>query len=140
MSAQLNPTIANAPTTAAGAQVVEKFADHAAAKTDNMIESTRQATNSALDSMQSGVETLRTAAPTALTRAAAQVEELTRRSMERAHDASIQVREQAQAAGDKTVGYVRAEPVKSMLMAAAAGAAAAALIGWLASSRRAPRA
>lgn len=113
------------------AAAVENMADQAVAKTDDAIQSTRKATNDALDSLQNGVH----AAPTALSRAASQVEELTRRSLERARDAGHQVKDQVARAGDRSVDYIRDEPVKSVLIAAATGAALAALIGWLARSR-----
>ena len=51
------------------------------------------------------------------------------------HDASRQLRRQAQHASDSTVDYIRGEPVKAVLIAAAAGAAATVLIGLLGRSR-----
>jgi ElaB/YqjD/DUF883 family membrane-anchored ribosome-binding protein len=99
------------------------------------IESTRELVNNGLDTLESGIDKLREAAPTMLSRAAAQVEDLTRRSMERARETSAQVKDQVAKAGDRSVDYIRDEPVKSVLMAAAAGAAMVALIGWLSRSR-----
>lgn len=90
--------------------------------------------NQALDSVQAGVDDLRKTAPAALSRAAAQVEELTRRSLDRARETGAQVKEQVARVGDRSVDYIRDEPVKSVLIAAAAGAAAAVLIGMLARS------
>lgn len=120
---------------------VENFADQAAARADDAIQSTKTVANQALDSLQSSVNDLRHSGPTALTRAAAQVEELTRRSLERAREATHQVKDQVAHVGDKSVSYIRDEPVKSVLIAAAAGAAMAMLIGWMANSRssRGPR-
>jgi ElaB/YqjD/DUF883 family membrane-anchored ribosome-binding protein len=51
-------------------------------------------------------------------------------------DASHQVRERALRVSDNTVGYVRDEPVKSMLIAAAAGAVMMAVLGFLRRSGR----
>jgi ElaB/YqjD/DUF883 family membrane-anchored ribosome-binding protein len=45
------------------------------------------------------------------------------------------VRDSAQHASDSTVGYIREEPVKAMLIAAAAGAALMALAGLMARPR-----
>ena len=115
----------------AAGQGIESLAQRA----DSAIESTRSAANGALDSLQSGVSTLRDTAPSALARAAAQVDDLTRRGIEGARAASSQVRHQLAAVNDRTCGYVRDEPMKSVLIAAATGAAAAALIGWLVRSR-----
>jgi ElaB/YqjD/DUF883 family membrane-anchored ribosome-binding protein len=74
-------------------------------------------------------------AAAALSRAATQVEEMTKRSLERAKEASHVVRERVGRAGDMTVGYIREEPMKSLLVAAAVGAVVAGLIGWFTRSR-----
>lgn len=44
---------------------------------------------------------------------------------------SQQVMDHAHHASDSTVTYIRDEPVKSMLIAAAAGAALMAVVGWM---------
>ncbi len=119
----------------AASDAVEDFADNAVAKAEGAIDSTRRAVNNGLDSLQSGVGDLRDATPSAISRAAAQVEELTRRSLERCRDAGSQVKDQVVRAGDRSVGYIRDEPVKSVVIAAATGAAVAVLIGWLTRSR-----
>lgn len=46
------------------------------------------------------------------------------------------IRDQVHKASDSTVSYIRAEPVKAVLIAAASGAALATLIGLLSRSRR----
>ncbi len=119
----------------AATEAVEDFADNAAAKAEGAIDSTRRAVNDGLDTLQSSMTEMRDAAPTVLSRAAAQVEELTRRSLERARDAGGQVKEQVVRASDRSVGYIRDEPVKSVLIAAATGAAVAILVSWLSRSR-----
>lgn len=50
-----------------------------------------------------------------------------RHGMDAVRETSNQVREGAQHASDRTVSYIREEPVKSMLIAAATGAALMAL-------------
>lgn len=117
------------------ADKLDHFANQATAKADEALGATRRAANSALDKLQDGVNELRADAPGALGRVAAQVDELTRRGIERARLASVDVRHRAERTGDRTVGYIKEQPVKSMLMAAATGAAVAALIGLLARSR-----
>lgn len=112
-------------------QVAEQLAD----KAHSAVSATRQRANSALDGVAEGVDNLRDIAPSAFNRAAAQMESLTRRGMDRARDTSQVVRDQAQRAGDRAVGYIQDEPVKSVLMAVAAGAAVAMLASWLARSR-----
>jgi ElaB/YqjD/DUF883 family membrane-anchored ribosome-binding protein len=69
--------------------------------------------------------------PGAVSRAAAQVDELAHKSIERARAASAQVREQMHVAGDRTVNYIRDEPVKAVLIAAATGAVVAMLMSWM---------
>jgi len=117
-------------------KTLDHIADQAAAKADRALSATKRAANGALDSLQHGVDALQDQAPGALSRAAAQVDELTQRGVERARQAAADVRLQAERAGDRTVGYIRDEPVKSMLIAAAAGAAITALIAALSRGRK----
>ena len=111
------------------------LADQAASKADMALKSSRRVANDALDSLESSVDTLCESVPAAFTRAAAQVEEITRRGLDRAKEASLGVRNQMHLAGDRTVGYIKDEPVKSVLIAAATGAAVALLVGWAMRSR-----
>ena len=111
------------------------LADQAASKADLALKSTRRVANDALDSMESGVDSLRETVPAAFSRAAAQVEEITRRGLDRAKEASMGMRDQVYRAGDRTVGHIKDEPVKSVLIAAATGAAVALLVGWAMRSR-----
>ncbi|NRF68146.1 hypothetical protein HLB44_14225 [Aquincola sp. S2] len=116
--------------TALSTGTMDELASGAAKGADEAIGSTRRVANEALDSLQSNVDRLRESVPNAFKTAAAQVEELTRRGMDRAREASVGVRDRAHQAGDKTVGYIKDEPVKSVLIAAATGAAVALLVGW----------
>ena len=126
-------------TSTPAATAVDHLAESAAHKAGDTIQAAKQMANDALDSLQSGVDGLRQAAPSALGRAAAQVDALTQRGIERARETTQQLREQAARAGDKTTSYIRDEPMKSVLVAAAAGAVIAALVSWLAHSRSTPR-
>ena len=105
------------------------------ASVEHAAEAVKQGTHAALDKLQNGVDTVSDAAPAMLSRAAARMEELSRRTLERARQAGTQVKDQAHRAGDVTVSYIKDEPVKAVLIAAAAGALAAGLLGWLARSR-----
>jgi ElaB/YqjD/DUF883 family membrane-anchored ribosome-binding protein len=60
------------------------------------------------------------------------------RSVAAVRNSSQQLLDRAQQASDSTVAYIKDEPVKSMLIAAAAGAALAALVSLL--TRPHPRA
>lgn len=98
------------------------------AKTETILE----LADLAADATREGLRELSETVPSALTRAAAQAEDLARRGIARARDAGAQVREQLHSAGDKTTAYIRDEPVKAVLIAAAAGAATALLASWVA--------
>ena len=69
-------------------------------------------------------------------RAAEQVQDLTRRGVERARAAAAQLRDQALRASDTTRSYIQDEPLKAVLIAAAAGAAVALLAHALTGRRR----
>ena len=56
---------------------------------------------------------------------------LSQRGLDALRDGSRQLRESAQRAGERTVGYIQDEPVKAVLVAAATGAALMALIGLM---------
>lgn len=126
----------NTKTATPAEATIDQAAEQAAGKATGMIQSTKRAANGALDSLQSGVDGLRHGVPEAFGNAAHQVEDIARRGIERARQASTQVRDKVHDASERTVTYIKEEPVKSVLIAAAAGAAMAALIGWVARSRR----
>ena len=64
-----------------------------------------------------------------------QAEAAARRGIEAVRDTSQQLRERAQQAPDMTVAYVKDEPIKAMLIAAATGALLMGLISLLSRSR-----
>jgi ElaB/YqjD/DUF883 family membrane-anchored ribosome-binding protein len=86
-------------------------------------------------SVQHQVEQALSDAPNLIGTALKDAEALARNGIERARQASVQARDSVNRAGERTVGYIQDEPVKSVLIAAAVGAASAALITWLARSR-----
>ena len=110
---------------------VEHLTDRAANKADDAVDSSKRAAQAALNSVQDGVDQLREAIPSAFTRAAAQVESITRQGIDRARQASADMRSQVNLAGDRTVQYIKEEPVKSVLVAAVAGAALVGLLSLL---------
>ena len=97
----------NAQTTTAA---VDNLAERAATKAAAAIDSTKNVTNRALDSLQGGVDSARQTVPEAFGRAAAQVEELTRRGLDRARSVSSGVKDQVSRAGDQTTPYARTPP------------------------------
>lgn len=112
------------------------YAERAAERAERMVDNGRRSAHNALDALHQGVDDLGNTVPNALHRAAGQVDELTRRSIEQARATARQVRDQMHLAGDRTVTYIKDEPVKSMLIAAAAGAVFAAVATMLTRSRR----
>lgn len=114
---------------------IDALADRAGQRADDALSATRRAANGAIDKLQDNVDHLRHDAQGALGRAAAQVDDLTRRGIERARQVSTDLRLQAERGSERTVSYIKDQPVKSVLIAAATGAALAALIGLLARSR-----
>jgi ElaB/YqjD/DUF883 family membrane-anchored ribosome-binding protein len=117
-------------------QLASDLAERTAATADDALLATRRAAGEVAHQVETGIDSLRAKVPQALSSATAQAEDLARRGIERARQASTAVREQAVRMSDQTVGYIKDEPVKSVLIAAAAGAALMALLGLLNESRR----
>jgi ElaB/YqjD/DUF883 family membrane-anchored ribosome-binding protein len=105
--------------------------DHAATSADLAIKSTQRATTDALDALANSVKDLRNQVAPLLSRGSEQIGALTQRSVNAVRDGTQHARDTALRASDSTVGYIRDEPVKAMLIAAATGAALMALVGLL---------
>ena len=118
---------------------IDQFADRATSKADDALAATRRATTHTLDRLQDSVDDLRRDTPGALSRVAAQVDEMTRRGIERARSASVDMRHMVERTGDRTVGYIKDQPLKSVLIAAATGAVVAGLISLFSRDRNDPR-
>ncbi|HEX3139724.1 MAG TPA: hypothetical protein VHQ87_06700 [Rhizobacter sp.] len=112
------------------------IADHAAEKADAAIRATQRATNNALDGLSATVQDTRTHISPMLNRASEQAAALAQRGIDAVRTSSQQVREKAVQASDVTAGYIRNDPIKAVLIAAATGAALMALVGLLSRSRR----
>ena len=78
---------------------------------------------------------MRDMAVPALNRTGEQIGALAQRGVDAVRGGSQQLRDSAQRASDTTVGYIKDEPVKAVLIAAATGAALMALIGLMTRSR-----
>ena len=99
------------------------LADQAAQSADSAIKSTQRVANEALDSLAGSVQDIRQQAAPLLNRATEQASVLAQRGMDAVRDGSQQLRDKALKASDGTVNYIKDEPVKAMLIAAATGAA-----------------
>lgn len=125
---QVNPS--NTP------DLATDLAERAGQTADDVLLAARRTTGDVADEVESGIDSLRQKIPQAISSATAQVEDLARRGVERARNAGAAVREQAVHAGDQTVAYIKDEPVRSVLIAAAVGAVATVLLTWMTHSRR----
>lgn len=89
----------------------------------------------ALGGVAAVAQDLRDQAAPLLARATEQAGVLAQRGVDSVRDTSQRLRERAQRASDSTLDYIRAEPVKATLIAAATGAALMALVALLSRSR-----
>jgi ElaB/YqjD/DUF883 family membrane-anchored ribosome-binding protein len=89
------------------------------------------AVDRAIDKMADTAATV----PHAVERAAERAGEMARQGSQKLHDGTQQVKAQFNQVTDSAIAYVKDEPVRSMLIAAAAGAALMALASLLGRSR-----
>ena len=111
------------------------LAEHVAATADSAIKSTQGLTNKAFDGLAQSVQDLKQHASPFLNRTAAQVNHLEEQGAEIAHARAQQLRAQAVHASDTALNYVKTEPVRSVLIAAATGAALMALLSLFSRAR-----
>lgn len=107
------------------------LADQAAQTADNAIKTTQRVANDALDGLASTVQDIRQNATPVLNRVGEQAGAMAQRSVDAIRDGSEQLRERALRASDTTVSYIKDEPVKAVLIAAATGAALMALVSLM---------
>src|SRR6195952_605902 len=113
----------------------QDMADNAAGSAQGAIRSTQRAADQALDRVSDKVEEARSQAAPLLNKVTSQAEAPARRGMEAVRDTSQQLRERALQASDMTVSYVKDEPIKAMLIAAATGALLMGIISLISRSR-----
>lgn len=116
-------------------QETSKFADKMASSAEHAIQATQHATNGALDSLSGSVQGLRNQAGPLLANVSEQASALLNTGRDAVRNASHQVTDAALHARDGAVSYVREEPVKALLIAAATGAALMALVNMMNHSR-----
>lgn len=109
--------------------------DHAAQSADHAIKSTQRFANDAFDGLSGSVKDIRDQAAPMLNRATEQASALAHRGADAVRESSRQLRDKALHASDATVNYIKEEPVKSILVAAATGAALMALVSMMSRSR-----
>jgi ElaB/YqjD/DUF883 family membrane-anchored ribosome-binding protein len=113
----------------------QDIADSAAHTAHSAIRSTQKAADDALDSLSTKVDEARDQAAPLLSRVSTQAEAAARRGIEAVRDTSQQLRERALRVSDSAVGYVKDEPIKAMLIAAATGALLMGIVALMSRSR-----
>jgi ElaB/YqjD/DUF883 family membrane-anchored ribosome-binding protein len=129
-------TMGNNTGTKSAQQQAQDVGDSAANTAQGAIRSTQRATDHAFDRLSGAVEDARSKAAPMLNKVTSQAEAAARRGMEAVRDTSQQLRDRAVQASDMTVAYVKDEPIKAMLIAAATGAILMGLISMLAGRSR----
>jgi ElaB/YqjD/DUF883 family membrane-anchored ribosome-binding protein len=110
-------------------------ADQAAGKADQAIRSTQRMANDALEGLSDSVNSAGQRVSPLINRATEQASALAQRSMDAVRQTSQQLRDKAMLASDTTASYIRNDPIKSVLIAAATGAALMALVSLVSRSR-----
>lgn len=109
--------------------------EQASRSADQAIRATQRAATGAVDSAADSLQDLRHQTVPKLERASEQVSAMAHRGIDRAREISHQLRIGARHASDSTINYVKEEPVKAVLIAAATGAVLLALVSLVTRSR-----
>lgn len=117
------------------ADTAADVADQAAGRADQAIKSTQRVANDALNSLSDSVHSASSRIAPAINRATEQASALAQRSLDAVRNGSQQIKDKAAYASDATTSYIRNDPIKSVLIAAATGAALMALVSLLSRSR-----
>ena len=110
------------------ADKTESLVDSGTQTAEQVIRSTQRSAGETLNQLANTVESVRAQAGPAINRIANDADQMRQRSADALREASFQLRESALRATDKSVAFIRDEPVKSVLIAAAIGAASMALM------------
>jgi ElaB/YqjD/DUF883 family membrane-anchored ribosome-binding protein len=97
--------------------------EQASQSADAAIAATQRVVNQAVEGLAGSAHDLNHRSAPLFERAGDQAAALAQRGLETVRDGSRRVREQALHSSERTLDYIRAEPVKAVLIAAAAGAA-----------------
>ena len=112
-----------------------ELTEQAAKNADTAIRSTQRLANQSLENLAEKVQDLRDQTIPLLNRVASEAEALARRGLDSVRETSAHLRDRASKVSDNTVGYIKDEPMKSMLIAAATGAALMALVSLVTRNR-----
>ena len=114
----------------------DPLVSQAAATADAAIRSTEKLTHIALNGLTESANGLRNGIGPMIHRAADQVSSLAHRGADAVRQRSHQLSDDAEVATVRTRDYIRDEPVKSVLIAAATGAALMGLLSLISHTRR----
>lgn len=98
------------------------LSDRAAEAADHAIKAGQRVANDALDGLSGTVQDMRHQAAPLLNRVSEQAASMTEHGVHAIRDSAEHLRERAVRASDSTLNYVKHEPVKAVLIAAATGA------------------
>jgi ElaB/YqjD/DUF883 family membrane-anchored ribosome-binding protein len=118
------------------AEQADRLADHATQVADHAVKSTQRVATEALNGLADAAKDIRHEAAPLLNDAAGQVSALTQRGLDAVRSSARQLRDQAELASDSAVSYIKDEPVKAVLIAAATGAALMAMVSLISRSIR----
>jgi ElaB/YqjD/DUF883 family membrane-anchored ribosome-binding protein len=105
--------------------------DAATRSIDQALSATRQAANGALDGLGDAAHQLRDDTVPVIDRFSDQAQALARQGLDTVREQSLHLQARARRTSDDTLHYIRDEPVKAVLIAAATGAVLMALAGLL---------
>ncbi|HPH12842.1 MAG TPA: hypothetical protein PLC34_03515 [Burkholderiaceae bacterium] len=117
-------------------QEPSNLTDQMSQTADEAIRTTQLLANEAVDGLAHAMQDARTQAVPMLNRASEQVGALAQRGVDSVRQTSQQLRDRTRDAADGTVQYIKDEPVKAMLIAAATGATLMALVSLISRSGR----
>lgn len=115
-------------------QEPSNLTDQMSQTADEAIRTTQLLANEAVDGFAHAMQDARTQAVPMLNRASEQVGALAQRGVDSVRQTSQQLRDRTRDAADGTVQYIKDEPVKAMLIAAATGATLMALVSLISRS------
>ena len=104
-------------------KIIAAKADQIESGTQSAIRATQAVANDTLDRLSEQVGEVRAHVAPVIGRVVGEAEELAQRGIGAVRDGSGMLRENAVRASDRAIAYIKDEPVKAVLIAAAAGAA-----------------
>ena len=115
-------------------QEPSNLTDQVSQTADEAIRATQLLANEAVDGLAHAMQDARAQAVPMLNRASEQVGALAQRGVDSVRQTSQQLRDRTRDAAEGTVQYIKDEPVKAMLIAAATGATLMALVSLISRS------